>query len=90
MENTCNTISMKSVSTPLHVHASSRSQALMQHKERSYSAPEGLLFRQSGYWETVPPGGDSEALHSEGWHRREDWQRYRLAHVSAQLPVLAG
>jgi hypothetical protein len=62
----------------------------MQHKERSYSAPEGQLFAN--------PVIGKPYLQQEIQKRRirkagicgQNWQRYRLAHVSAQLPVLVG
>ena len=40
--------------------------------------------------EAVPPGGDSEKAHPHGWCRGRDRRRYRLAHVPAQLSVVAG
>jgi len=49
-----------------------------------------VVVRQSCHGKAVPPGGDSEEAHSQGWCRIRDRRQYRLAYVQAPLSVVVG
>ena len=63
--------------------------ALMLHKDRAFSTPEGWLFANPRHGQAVPPG-EIQKKHIRKPACGRDRRRYRLAHVPAQLPFVAG
>src|ERR1035438_6511124 len=55
-------------------------EALMLHKERAFSTPQGWLFATRAR-AGVPPGGNPEEVHPQSRYRGQDRRRYRLAYL---------